>query len=305
VIINSKRPQNLQDNVHWQHPEAIVECNWLKDQIGNRSVRIYDCTTYLHYTDDHPSKPYDVGSGLTEYEKSHIPQSAYLDLQNDLSEKDSPYSFTLPHLIALADRFKQHGIGDPFHVVLYSRNGMQWATRVWWMIHVSGYQRVSILNGGFTEWLRLRLPTEEGRTHFPSAEFKVEAKSEVFIDKERVLKVINENSSVLLNALTEDIHLGENPRYGRPGRIPNSCNIPFHHLVDSKSGKFILPKDALQIFKGKNINPDDEIINYCGGGIAATLNAFLLYQLGFSHIFIYDNSMSEWAMDPALPMETG
>jgi thiosulfate/3-mercaptopyruvate sulfurtransferase len=47
-----------------------------------------------------------------------------------------------------------------------------------------------------------------------------------------------------------------------------------------------------------------KITNYCGGGIAATLNAFVLYQLGFENIFIYDNSLSEWAMDPNLPMAT-
>ena len=73
------------DDIQWQHPNAIVECDWLKDHIGNTSLRIYDCTTYLHYTDDHPSKPYDVVSGLAQYSKAHISNSAYLELQKDLS----------------------------------------------------------------------------------------------------------------------------------------------------------------------------------------------------------------------------
>ena len=38
--------------------------------------------------------------------------------------------------------------------------------------------------------------------------------------------------------------------------------------------------------------------------IAATLAAFILYQLGFKNLQIYDNSMSEWAMDETLPIET-
>ena len=87
--------------------------------MGSQAIRLYDCTTYVLYTDDHPSKPYDVCSGDVEYAKSHIPQSAYLDLQNHLSETDSPYSFTLPSLAALADCFKQQGIGDPYHIVFY------------------------------------------------------------------------------------------------------------------------------------------------------------------------------------------
>jgi thiosulfate/3-mercaptopyruvate sulfurtransferase len=230
------------------YPEAIVECNWLKDHIDNQEIRLYDCTTYVQYTDDHPSKPYDVCSGDAEYAKSHIPKSAYLNLQKKLSETNSPYSFTLPSLETLADCFKQQGIGDPYHIVLYSRNGMQWATRVWWMLHLLGYSKVSILNGGFVEWLRSGLPTEEKVTYFPIANFT--------IDKERVLECIDDESCFLINALTEDIYSGQNSRYGRPGRVPNSHNIPFHQLVNSESGKFITPKEALHIFKAQKISPD-------------------------------------------------
>ena len=53
----------------WCHPQAIVECDWLEAQLDNPSIRIFDCTTYLHFTDDHPKKPYEVKSGLTEYQK--------------------------------------------------------------------------------------------------------------------------------------------------------------------------------------------------------------------------------------------
>ena len=53
-----------------------------------------------------------------------------------------------------------------------------------------------------------------------------------------------------------------------------------------------------------DISSDKTILNYCGGGIAATLDAFILYQLGFKNLQIYDNSMSEWAMDETLPIET-
>ena len=68
----------------WKYPEAIVDCNWLESKIGNQIIRIYDCTTYLHYTDDHPQKPYDVESGLADYNKAHKPNAAFLELQNQL-----------------------------------------------------------------------------------------------------------------------------------------------------------------------------------------------------------------------------
>ena len=53
-----------------------------------------------------------------------------------------------------------------------------------------------------------------------------------------------------------------------------------------------------------NATKDKRIIAYCGGGIAATLDAFLLHQLGYADIAVYDASMSEWATDDSLPIET-
>ena len=43
---------------------------------------------------------------------------------------------------------------------------------------------------------------------------------------------MSDDSKLLINALTRDLHSGENPRYGRPGRIPGSCNIPANELID-------------------------------------------------------------------------
>ena len=289
----------------WKHPEAIVECGWLKNQLENPEIRIFDCTTYLHYTDDHPSKPYDVESGFSDYIEAHIPKSSFLDLQRDLSDNQSPYSFTLPKYQDLAESFMQLGVGEPYHIILYSRNGMQWATRIWWMLYVVGYPKVSVLNGGFAEWKRLSLPIEKSSCHFDRANFKVNINKEIFVGKTRVLQSMGDKSSILLNALTNDLHTGKNPRYGRPGRIPNSLNIPFHDLIESNSDKLRSPKETLKIFKDKGISAQHEIINYCGGGIAATLDAFVQWQLGMDKIQIYDNSMSEWAMNEKLPIEIG
>ena len=55
----------------------------------------------------------------------------------------------------LEESFKEKGIGRPYHIILYSRNGLQWATRVWWMSYVLGYTKVSVLDGGFHRWKKL------------------------------------------------------------------------------------------------------------------------------------------------------
>jgi len=151
----------MKNEIEWKFPNAIVNCQWLAENINNNNIRTYDCTTYLHYRDNDPSLPYVVESGREQYEKSHIPNSSYIDLQSDLSDKDSPYRFTMPNLKILSENFKKVGIGEDFHIVLYSRNGTQWSARIWWMLRSVGVDNVSILDGGFNEWVRLGLPTSD------------------------------------------------------------------------------------------------------------------------------------------------
>ena len=294
----------MKKTVEWKYPQFIVSCDWLNERKNDKNIRIYDCSTYLVYKDDDPTTPYDVISGLSEYKKSHIPNSAYIDIQKHLSQQKSLYRFTLQSLPVLKKNFENLGVGDHHHVILYSRNGAQWATRVWWMLFVLGVERVSILDGGFNEWVRSGFETSTGIKKFEPSTFKPAYKEHIFVGKESVLKAINNNSCILLNSLTRDIHSGDNPRYGRCGRIPKSLNIPFHDFLDKKTGKLKSPKEALDFITENNIHSNKKIINYCGGGIAATLDAFVLLQLGFENLEIYDNSMSEWAKDETLPIET-
>ena len=289
--------------VSWKYPESIISCEWLRENLDNKKLRIYDCTTFLHYTDDHPSKPYDVVSGYQDYLKEHIPGASFLDIQNKISDPKSKYNFTLPDIESLNKGFGKLGIGDPYHIILYSTNGLQWATRVWWMIYNLGYKKVGVLNGGLREWKRNDYDLESGENIYSETVFSNSKNQSLFVDRDQTLDAMNHNSCLLINALTSDIHNGESTRYGRPGRIPGSINIPFSDLMDINTHMLTSPKDALSFFEKYNITEDSELLNYCGGGIAATLNAFVLYQLGFQKLKVYDNSLSEWAMDKNLPME--
>ena len=288
----------------WKNPNAVVSCDWLNNNLNNPNIRIFDCTTYLHYRDNDPTLPYIVESGREKYKKIHITNSNFMDLHLDLSDQTSPYRFTLPKLEILAEKFKRLGVGDDLHIVLYSRNGAQWSARLWWMLRSVGIDNVSILDGGFNEWEKSGLPTSQKILTYPPADFVFTPRENIFVNKQVVIDAIDNPDTIILNSLTADIHKGQNPRYGRPGRIPKSKNIPFHELLDSKTGRFKPIEELTKIFEINKITKDKNIVNYCGGGIAASLEAFVLYQLGFENILIYDNSLHEWAaIDQTLPME--
>ena len=107
-----------------------------------------------------------------------------------------------------------------------------------------------------------------------------------------------------INALVPDLHSGADPRYGRPGRIPGSVNLPAASLLEPETQTLPSAAAAADAFAAVGAAPSKRLIIYCGGGIAATLDAFVAHQLGYRDITVYDNSMSEWATDASLPIET-
>jgi len=91
---------------------------------------------------------------------------------------------------------------------------------------------------------------------------------------------------------------GEKTLYARPGHIPGAKNICGLDLLD-ESGRF-RPDDELAAMHGGDRNA--RTITYCGGGIMASANAFVMTRVGFSDVAVYTASLQEWAADPANPM---
>jgi thiosulfate/3-mercaptopyruvate sulfurtransferase len=288
----------------WLYPDAVVEGDWLAAHLDDPELRIYECTTYLRYTDNDPNLPYIVESGRVDYETGHVKGAAYLDLQNELSNPDSPYRFTLPEYDNLANRFAKKGVGDDTRLILYSRGANQWATRIWWMLRSVGFDNAAILNGGWEKWEAEKRPTESGSREYPSASLTAKPRPKLFVGKDEVLAAIGDAGTCTLNALSADLHSGENPRYGRAGRVPGSVNVPALLLSNPSDKTFRPLEEVQQVFDSVGIRRDQRVINYCGGGIAATLDAFLLHQLGYENLTVYDDSMSQWATDDSLPIET-
>lgn len=288
----------------YAHPEAIVSTEWLAANLDAPGLRVFDCTTYLRY-ETGTGRPYRVESGRADYEAGHIPRSGFLDLQGELSDSTAPTNFMMLSPEELAARFAAKGIGTGTRVVLYSRKSMQWATRIWWMLRAIGFDDAAVLDGGFDKWEAEGRPTEPGEARYPPAQLTARPRPELFVGKAEMQAAIGDAGACTINALAPDLHSGETVRYGRPGRIPGSVNVPVAALLDPATQTFAAPEQAASRFAAVGAAPDKRMLIYCGGGIAATLDAFLLHQLGYRNIAVYDASMSEWAKDESLPIEVG
>jgi thiosulfate/3-mercaptopyruvate sulfurtransferase len=290
--------------LRYLYPDAIIDTERLAKDLSDPSLRVFDCTTYLLY-ETGTGRPYRIESGRGDYDKGHVPGSAFLDLQGELSDNSSRFNFTMPAADDLAARFAAKGIGTGTRVVLYSRKSMQWATRVWWMLRAIGFDNAAVLNGGFDKWSAEGRPIETVETRYPAAKLEARPRPGLFIGKDEIKAAIGDASACMINALAADLHKGDNPRYGRPGRIPGSVNVPAPALVNPSSMTLKVPEMVAATFAAVGAAKSKRILVYCGGGIAATLDAFLLHQLGYEDIAVYDNSMSEWAKDETLPIERG
>lgn len=287
-----------------RNPDALVSTDWLSDHLGDPDVRVFDCSTVLQF-EEGGKRPYRVLHCATEHQEGHIPGAGYFDLQGEFSEEDSPFGMTLASPETVAASFERAGIDDSSRVVLYSRRSPSWATRFWWMLQWLGFDNASVLDGGFEKWVSEGRPLSTNTSTYPRGHLTIQLRPELFVTKEDVLAAIDEPKTSLVNALGRDIFSGENPRYGRPGRIPGSINLPQVELVDANTHAFLPADEIARMVESAGASRANRHITYCGGGIFATVDAFWLYQLGHDNIAVYENSMSEWGPDRKLPMETG
>jgi thiosulfate/3-mercaptopyruvate sulfurtransferase len=165
---------------------------------------------------------------------------------------------------------------------------------------------VAVLNGGWQKWSREGRPVETGPAKLrPAGNFVVREQRPLMVGKEEVLQAMGDTGARTINALLPEQHAGTGGNtYGRPGRIKGSVNLPAAHLLDPKTNEFLPPAELRKRFEAIGAF-DRRVITYCGGGIAASADALALVMLGHLEVRLYDASMSEWATDPSLPMETG
>jgi thiosulfate/3-mercaptopyruvate sulfurtransferase len=287
--------------------DGLITTAELADILHHPDLRLFDCTTYLEPAPEDSGVPYIVVPGKETFEAGHIAGADFLELQGEFSDPNTELRFMMPGVAQLEAAFGRHGIGPDSRVVLYAIGTPMWATRFWWMLKSLGFDGASVLDGGLDKWKAEGRPLETGPAKgYPPATFSAKPRAGFFVSKDDVLGASGDQRTVTVNALGPQFHQGLEPsRYGRPGRIPGSVNVPAATLLDSATNAFVAPAEAEPIFASQGISKDKRVIAYCGGGISATVDLFQLHRLGYDNLTLYDASMGEWAKDETLPIERG
>ncbi len=277
--------------------EPLVDADWVSENLSDPSLRILECSVALTPGSTTPA------SMREQWAEGHIPNSDYVDLVGDLSDPQSDLRFTMPTPDRFAKAMESLGVGEGTRVVLYDRRFTMWATRVWWMLKAFGFDDCAVLDGGWKSWKSGGFPVDTGPAPSrPETKFQSAPRAGYVADLTRMQEALNDETCVI-NALSPGNHDGSEADYGRPGHLPGAFNVYALHLLDRETQCY-LPLDQLKALFDEITSEDKPIVTYCGGGIAATSDAFVLKALlGHDDVAVYDGSLSEWLLDPNRPLE--
>jgi len=284
--------------------EQLIDAPALRRELDDQHLRIIDATAFLRR--EVADGPYTVESGRRSYDEAHIPGAVFADIPGELSDPDSPFPFTLPTPERFARVMGELGVGPHTRVVAYTQESPMWASRLWWLLRYFGFDDVRVLDGGLPAWRRAGFALSSVSPAVEPASFVARPRPELLATKDDVIAVVGGQPACLVNALTARAFRGEGTAYSRPGRSPGSLSAPAHDLVDPDTGCF-RPREELagELAGLLHIDPEIPVIAYCGGGISATVDVFVLSLLGRDDVRLYDGSLTEWSADPRLPLEVG
>ncbi|MEM6925779.1 MAG: rhodanese-like domain-containing protein [Myxococcota bacterium] len=285
-------------------PPLLVTSDWLQVHADDSRLRLFDCTGHIEFPADQPPI---ARSGRALYDRGHIPGAAYLDILADLSGVPRGDRFYAPlDPEEFAARAGQLGIGGDVHAVLYCSRRPSWATRVWWLLRLHGFDRISLLGGGWESWVRRGGRVSLDDTVHPAAEFALGYRPRLLADTQYVERMTRDRAlGRLVNALSPEQFRGtDSIYYGRPGHIPNSVNLSYTSLLDEGSHSSFRNDERSASMLAAAADTAEHVVAYCGGGVGATALAFAWALAGRADVAVYDGSMIEWAFDPSRPIST-
>jgi len=259
----------------------LIEANELLTKINDPNIRIFDATI-MFYMGMSPEEVAKMPTAHELYLQGHIPGAAFFNHEN-FSDTNSPYEYMLAQNEILAKRIGEIGVGNDSEVIVYATNLLATATRAWWLLRYAGVNNVRVLNGGFPAWKNAGGAVEQDVQNYPAAQFEAHFNVGMFASKEDVKNAIDLKGVNIENALTQDWHDQEH--------IPGSSCLPLTDLTIEWDT--FLPEDQL-VARLEGVGQHERIITYCGGGIAATLNAMAYLMVGYENVGVYDGSLYEW-----------
>jgi thiosulfate/3-mercaptopyruvate sulfurtransferase len=277
--------------------QILVSTKWLAKRLENAEVRVLDASWYLPGMNRNP---------IIEYEKRHIPNARFFDI-DDISDNRSELPHMVPPIEKFMSKVRKLGVGDGHQVIVYDGSGMFSAARVWWLFKMMGHKNIAVLNGGLPKWISDGFPVNDKPPIIRDRHMMVDQISSYVRDVTQVAAASKLGDHEIVDARSPGRFRGEEnePREGlRRGHIPNSKNVFFKSLLNEDQ-TFKNTTELKRVFYSAGVDMTKPVITTCGSGVSAAVLNLGLELIGKTDHSLYDGSWTEWGMSPALPVETG
>jgi len=278
---------------HQQRLKTLVSSDELS---AHPEWRVFDCRHDL-------AKP---DWGIEEYARSHILGALFAHLERDLSAPKTGNNgrHPLPDPKAFVAWLGKQGLKPADQVVCYDAGPGSIAARLWWMLRWAGHESVTVLDGGLAKWLKEDCTVTSAVPSFPATTYPGTSDPSLAVDVSFIVKL--PEKQLLLDARAPARFRGEQePIDPVAGRIPGAKNR-FNNDNLKPDGSFkdaaTLRQEFLAILGERR---PEEVVNYCGSGVAACHNALAMEIAGLDGSRLYAGSWSEWIADPHRPREKG
>ncbi len=276
----------------YAHPEVLVETSWVADHLNDPNIRLIE-----------------ADEDVLLYEIGHIPGAVKLDWHVDVQD---PISRDFVNQQAFEQLMSRWGINNDTLIILYGDRNNWYACYSYWLFTMYGHRNLKIMNGGRAKWEAESRPLTKDVPHFETATYHAQPADEsIRAFRDDVFSGLKTPERRLIDVRSpqeytgELLHMVNYPQEGaqRGGHIPGAKNIPWATAANA-DGTFKSAEELRQIYGGKDITPDKEVIAYCRIGERSAHTWFVLTRLlGYPRVRNYDGSWTEWGSLVRAPIE--
>jgi len=276
----------------YAHPEVLVSTQWVADHLSDPKIRLVE-----------------VDVDTSAYDQGHIPGAVGWNWQTqlqDLVRRDLVDKAGFERLLG------QSGVTNDTTVILYGDNNNWFAAWAFWQLKYYGHGDARLLNGGRKKWLEEKRPITTEAPRIASASYRAKDPDEsIRARRDHVYAVIDRRSAgQLVDVRSPDEFTGKiiappgmTETAQRGGHIPGAANIPWSQAAN-EDGTFKSADALRQLYQGKGVTGENEVIAYCRIGERSSHTWFVLrYLLGHQNVRNYDGSWTEWGNLVGAPIE--
>ena len=274
----------------------LVDTDWLYAHLGAPDIRTIDASWFM---------PDEGRNAAQEFEKAHIPGSAYFDI-DDIADDSSDLPHMVPSAAKFSSRVRRMGLGDGVKIVVYDNNRFFASARVWWMFRLFGHDDVVVLDGGLSKWRSENKPVEDELAQIRERHFTTRQNNFLLRELDQIRQIVTNKGEQIVDTRSAPRFKAEveEPRQGlRAGHIPGSFNLHYGELLQDDGT--LAPAGKLQrAFAEAGVDLTRPVVTSCGSGVSAAVASLALAVLGRYDVPLYDGSWTEWGSRTDTPIST-